>query len=292
METINDKLFYRDEHQNCFLYDSGDDPIIERIDKKRGDILHIKEHHNRVLFILKGKINFLHHNTSRVFEMSTFILLPRGCEYEMNIEEDVFLILLRLHHKINFCEHFPLEMLYQLNSTLTNKHPDIYPLKTKKIISGFLDSVMATISEGLKCKYFHEIKQRELYYYLRAYYSKDDLVAFFLPILNSDTDFAEKIYQKYESAKNIADLANYTHYSVSGFKKRFIKVFGTTPHDWIEKEKAKKIHYEINCTQKPFKEIASQYNFYSSSHFNRFCNKMYGMSPAILRKQTICNIIR
>ena len=292
MNTTEDELYYKDEHLNCFLYDSYENPIITYVDKTKGETFHVNENHNRIFFLLKGKISFLYASkTHTILEEGTFILLPRGCEYTMNIEEDSSILIVNMHYKVNFCEHFPLEILYKLNKNMKINHSTLHPLKINKLISIYLSNVTATVSAGLRCVYFHEIKQRELFYYLRAYYPKPDLAAFFAPILNDDTDFAELIYQNYESAKSLSDLAEATHYSVSGFKKRFLKVFGISPHTWIEKEKAKKIHFEINCTQKPFKEISAKYNFYSLSHFNGFCRKMYGMSPSTLRKSTECTLL-
>ena len=291
MNTVIDKLYYAEEHTSCFLYDSGNDPIITRIDKTEGEVLQVNATHNKIFFLLKGKIKFLYGNTYSIFGEGNFILLPRGCEYTMNVEKDTSIIVVNVHYKINFCEHFPLEMLSKLYKNLKQEQLTLHPLKTNQLVSAYLDNISTTISAGLKCKYFHEIKQRELFYYLRAYYPKKDLAAFFAPILNDDTDFAELIYQNYESAKDLADLAAVTHYSLSGFKKRFAKVFGIAPYQWIEQEKAKKIHYDINCTQKSIKEIAMKYHFYSSSHFNSFCKKMYGMSPVMLRKKTECQIL-
>ena len=285
---MNEELLYKEEHTSCFMYEGHDDPTITHVCKEKGDVLEVNENYNRVFFLLKGEINFIYENTYIVFKEGTFILLPRGCKYTMNIKEDASIIIVNVHYNISFCEHFTLKILHQLNKHLLPDNSLIYPLKINTVLSIYLSNIAATIAAGLKCSYFHEIKQRELFYYLRAYYCKNELAAFFLPMLNDDMDFAEQIYQNYASAKNIVELANGTNYSISGFKKRFVKVFGISPYHWMEKEKAKKIHHEINCTHKTFKEIFLEYDFCSASHFNTFCKKMYGVSPAALRKNTMC----
>ena len=284
------KLYYADEHTNCFLYDNHEDAVITQVSKKKGTVYEFEEKQNRVFFLLKGKINFMFGRTYTVFQEGTFILFPRGCKFKMNIEKDASMLLITMHYKINFCEHFPLEMLNKLNEQYQIKNTKMYPLKINQMLYLFLDNISAAMSSGLKCSYLHELKQREMLYYFRAYYCKRDLVSFFSPILNDDSHFAEVIYQNYETIKNISELAKITNYSISGFKKQFVKVFGVAPHQWIDREKAKKIHYEINCTQKTFKEILSDFNFYSASHFNAFCKRMFGMSPSNLRKTTICAV--
>lgn len=287
-----DELLYKEEHTNCFLYDNAmEDSLLAIVEKTKGEKLEINERFNRIIFLLKGKVNFLYGSSYTALESGSFILLPRGCEYTLNLQEDSTFIIVHVHHNINFCEHFSLVMLHQLNKNFKNNLTTIHPLKINALIASYLQNIYTTHTAGLKCKFFHDLKQRELLYYLRAYYPKNELMYFFAPMLNENTDFVETIYQNYESAKSITDLADITHYSLSGFKKRFNKVFGMAPHTWIEKEKSKRIHHEINCTQKSFKEIALKYNFYSSSHFTRFCTKMYGMSPAILREKTRCAIL-
>jgi len=138
----------------------------------------------------------------------------------------------------------------------------------------------------LKCEYFQTLKQKELFFYLRAFYSKTDLASFFAPILSRDTQFAKTIFNNYEKANNLGELADLTHLSLSGFKRRFMETFGMAPQHWLDKEKAKKVYYEINCTQRPFQEISEEFNFSSAPHFNKFCQRMFGMAPGALRENT------
>jgi AraC-like DNA-binding protein len=110
-------------------------------------------------------------------------------------------------------------------------------------------------------------------------------------MLSNNIVFSNLIYQNYGSAKNIGELAEITNYSMSGFKKKFAKVFGVSPAVWVKREKAKKIYYEINCSLKTFKEISNEYNFSSPAQFNKFCKKMYNMPPGTLRKNNKKNIL-
>jgi AraC-like DNA-binding protein len=164
-----------------------------------------------------------------------------------------------------------------------------HPLKTNKVISNYLELLLESLNDGLSCDYFHKIKQKELFYYLRAYYPKKELSAFFSPMLNGDIHFSQLVFKNYDSVKNLGELAKIANYSLSGFKKRFTKVFGMSPQRWIENEKAKKIRYEINCTHKSFKEISVEFNFSSPSHFDSFCKRVFGMSPGKLRENAKYN---
>jgi AraC-like DNA-binding protein len=173
-------------------------------------------------------------------------------------------------------------MLYKLNKDI-KLDTSPYQLKMNSVINNFLNVLVCTIEDGLKCAYLHELKQKELLYYMRAYYPKKDLFAFFAPILSDDIVFSELIYKNLDKVKTISELAEIVNYSVSGFKKRFLKVFGASPYQWILKQKAKKIYYEINCSQKSFKEISMEFEFSSSAHFDKFCKKEFGVSPGTIR---------
>ena len=283
--NTNNEIFCPHEQNclKCFKYITSDDTVFTFIQRNAGGQLHFYSNHNRVLFMVEGKGNLLCNNNLNKIESGSMILIPHKSDYSITVTEDSFMVIVNLHPRFNFCEHFSLQNLYH-HRKQPQLSTDFYPLQNHVAITLFLQNIIMQISAGMKCKYFHEMKQQELFFYFRSYYSENELFNFFSPILNDDTNFAEVIYQNYESVKTLNDLANITHYSVSGFKKRFQKVFGMSPQLWIRKEKAKKIYKEIINTHKPFKEISIQYHFCSISHFNRFCKQMYGISPAKLRR--------
>jgi len=271
------------------MYDTQKDSIIRYLEKEKGEKISFKSTHNQLFFLLKGEIKYnFEYKINKIFNAGTFLLLPRESNCVMEVEEESQLVIVTMHHEINFCAHFPLIMLSERNLSQEKTTNDslLHLLETNEMIDDWLKSVVKSISTGFKCAYFQELKQKEMLYYLRAFYSKEDLYVFFSPILNNDTAFADLIHQNYESIKNINELAEITRYSLSGFKRKFGKVFGMPPAVWIKRKKAKKIFHEINCTVKPFKEIAIEYNFSSPAHFDKFCKKMYNMSPGTLREST------
>ena len=241
---------------------------------------------DQIFFLLKGKIIFSYeYHVNNVLEEGTFVLFLSRYNYKIIAEEDSSVIIVSMRDETNFYSHFLLEILQNLTNNIVPENPAYpYPLKINETIFNFLDNLVKTISGGMSSKYFYGLKQKELLHYLWTYYSKKDLAIFCAPILNNDIQFAKKIYEKYESAKSIEELAALLNYSVSGFKKRFVKVFGIPPYNWMRKEKAKKIYYDINHTQKTLKEISNESGFSSMAHFNKFCKTMFGMSPSMLRR--------
>jgi AraC-like DNA-binding protein len=270
------------EHLNCYLYDNNKDPIIQSFDLEKNELFITAGTYNQVIFLLRGNVTFSYGKYLNIdLNEGSFLLIPHGFKSAIKIRDDSTIIIVNLL-KINFCNHFSLEMLYKLNKDIKmDTYP--YPLKINSVIRNYLNNLVDTMSDGLKCAYLHELKQKELLYYMRAYYPKKDLFSFFVPILSDDIVFSELIYKNLDKIKTITELADIVNYSVSGFKKRFVKVFGVSPYHWILKEKAKKIYYEINCSQKSFKEISIEFDFSSSAHFDKFCKKEFGMSPGVIR---------
>lgn len=284
------ELLNQPEHFGCFVYDNHGQPLINCVTKRKGEKLKLNHRTNRIVFLLNGKMTYSFNTmVNEVFKPSTFRLFPSSYDVLVHIEEDSTVLYVNMPSKINFCDHFSLEMLYKLNTGIEN-YTDSYPLKMNEVIYDYLKSIQSAVDDGLKCSYYHELKQKELLFYLRAYYPKDDLLAFFAPMLSSDISFSELIFNSLDSVSTIEQLAKITNYSLSGFKKRFLKVFGMPPYKWFAREKAKRIYHTINCTTKTFKEIADEFDFSSSAHFTTFCKRLFGHSPKEIREQNINNL--
>ncbi|MDR1984277.1 MAG: AraC family transcriptional regulator [Prevotellaceae bacterium] len=286
-----EQLLNKKEHLECYMYDNKDDSIIKYINKSKGEICIANGDANQIIFLIKGKItfsygNYLHQN----FTEGTFMLFPQRYKCVLKFETDSVIVVFNMGNKVDFCKHFSLETLSSINKNIAASS-ELHPLQVNKIISHYLDNLIKSEIAGLKCLFFHELKLKELFFYLRIYYPKKDLFSFFAPILNDDFVFSELIYSNFDKIKNVGELAAITDYSLSGFKKRFIRIFRISPYQWIMKEKAKKIYHEINCTQKSFKEISGEYGFSSPAHFDKFCKQQFGTSPGTIRHNNKANIL-
>jgi len=278
-------ILYTKEHTGCCLYDKTD--IVQDIKSSKGEELCLNGC-TKILFLLKGKVLCNIDGDINTLEEKSFVLLPNSCKRIIQVEEDAEMVTIGLYKKMNFCNLFSIEMLYALKKgKICN---NIHCLKINEVLIDFLHCLIKTDYDGLRCEYFLKLKQKEVLYYLRAYYSKQDLFYFFAPVLNGDVGFADLIYKNYTPEINIQKLADKTNYSLSGFKSKFTKVFGISPYKWLKREKAKSIHYDINCTKTTFKEISFQYGFSSQAHFSEFCKNVFGCSPSAMRTESASRI--
>lgn len=130
---------------------------------------------------------------------------------------------------------------------------------------------------------FAAIKIREFFYLVAMSYSEKDRQRFFESLDPQQQDFAAFIYRNYKRACSVRELAAMSSYSLSGFEKRFHKVFAQTASSWIATRKAMDIYTQICDTAKPFKVLSLEYGFSCQAHFNRFCRKHLGQAPGMIR---------
>jgi len=277
-------------HLGCFNYSRDKEmPLLEIRHYKGGTVYQIVTKSNEIVVVLTGTLCFSFGKTfSRQVAEKSIIILPvkHNCMIEMI--EDTTLIIFRLDIAPSFCDHFSFETLHREKQRSKGKEKkDTHILHANNVIISYLNHLIVILNDGLYCSYLLEIKLREFLYILRYYYSMEELKAFFAPILSNDFKFLTLVRKNYEPTLTISDLAKRTHYSISGFEKRFKRVFGVSPSQWIQSQKAQAIYHEINCSTKTFAELGYEFGFSSPSHFNNFCKKMFNETPGNIRKKTI-----
>jgi AraC-like DNA-binding protein len=157
-------------------------------------------------------------------------------------------------------------------------------LKFRGRINEFSALIVGYLADRITDASLYEILKKQLFILLRLYYTSDELAAFFDTVIGKDLVFKDFILKNCLKTHSLDELAQLSNYSVSGFKKRFLRCFDSPPHRWILQYKAKLILHEIQSSSKPFKEIAAQYGFCSQTYFHAFCSKHFGCSARTIRK--------
>ena len=276
------ELLYKEEHFSCFNY-SHKSPLIEVLEKKQGEVFELSTNRNSIIFILRGQIKIsagLINN--KVIEKERMFVHPGRFKGNIEVEENTTVIMMDLSTNLSFCEHFSIERLF--NENKNEMKDDIFSLDINEMTEAFLNLLERYIKDGLRCVYFFELKLKEFLYILRAYYPKEELQLFFRPILNKDMKFCTLVLENAGKAKTVKELAELSNYSLSGFEKRFKKVFDISASKWMEQNKARAIYHEINCSNKTITEIAYDFEF-SPPHFNDYCKRIFKKTPKQLRKE-------
>lgn len=280
------ELLYPYEHLSCFNYEKGSRPVFEKLSVKKGHKWKVFSEDNLIIFSLEGSFNFSFGGyLDRVISKGKMMILPASSQLSGCAVEDSILVVIRLLETKQLCDCYSLDMLLPEKSD--DFVPELYYLDVNERLSSFLSFMDECVEDGLKCNFYLDLKVKELFFLLRAYYPKVELFEFFYLLLSRDVSFSDQVLKNYYKAKTVQELADTLHYSLSGFQKRFKKVFGVSAYHWMKEERSKSIYHEINSTQKSFKEISDDHGFSSPSHFNDFCKANFGATPGKIRQNKL-----
>ena len=281
------------EHLNCFNYDNSKRPRIEVINYTKGEKADVTVNTNEIVFILKGKVKYTIHPYSE-YSLKRGEMLFLTIEYRsvrLSVESDTSMVILQLYNPIKLCESYFVERLFDPKETniaeIYDRQDELKTLPINPRMRYFINGIIDCVEDGIKCKYFFDMKIREFFLMLRAYYTKSDIRMFLSPILSNDTAFSEYVKNNRNKFPTVIALAKSMHLTQRQFALRFKKVFGCAPYGWMKEGRTKSIHYEITATRKPIKQIAFECGFGSIAQFTRFCKKELGMPPVELRSKIV-----
>ncbi len=285
-------LMYKEENSPCFQYQSNNNQEIEYIVRQKGSQFSLFNEINKIVFVVKGSISvsFGSHVKEHI-NTGYFFFVPAKCQYNSIVQEDTEAMVFQMNMDLHFCDYFSFEMLLNLE-VVPKKTSKLTTLKINTFLERYIETLNHYLNDGLGCFYLLEIKQKELLFLLKTYYSKEELYHFFDPVLTSDIQFSSKVYEHCDNVKSSTELAAIMNYSLSGFEKRFKRVFGIPAYRWLKARKARSIFHEISCTKKTFAEIAFEYGFSSASYFNDFCKANFNRTPGEIRNQIVFPCIK
>lgn len=103
-----------------------------------------------------------------------------------------------------------------------------------------------------------------------------------LPRLVPVLDWIDEHISEYDFT--IADLAEQVHLSETQFRRLFHRVFGTSPVQFVRKQRIERACSLLRRTTLPIKQIAADCGFAEDAFFSRVFRKATGTSPAAYRK--------
>jgi hypothetical protein len=124
-------------------------------------------------------------------------------DFKILAKTDTYFVVNYFNKPIDFCEKAALESL----SSIVGDKPHQPVLKVKPPLKPFLSSLIFYMEESVFCKHFHEIKQKELFFILRYFYTKSEIAGLFAPIISNNLDFKRVVLSNYHGANSVKELA-------------------------------------------------------------------------------------
>ena len=283
------KLFYLAEHLDCPNYDKEEHSAVQEKNIKEEESWQLQTLTDKLLFVLDGKVEYSTLQQRSICVAGGMILfLPAGQGIHFRGLTKAHILVIRLYKRIQLCDCFRLEDLQQAAQTpeedARNKQESPFLLRANAVVRKYLDMLILCHREGLRCRYYNELKIRELLFIFRAFYQKKELLRFFYPAITGDTTFSQFVMANFSKYDSLAQMAAAMNYTVSGFEKRFRRVFGCSPYQWKMRREAEEAFHQISTSNISIKQISDTFGFNSPSAFNNFIKKHFGKTPGEIRQ--------
>ena len=273
---------------SCGLLDKSDKPMIEvvRIAKENGMKLEGRTH--EVVFIREGRIRLIPRDLPE-FEgtKGQILFLPAAGHYSLYTPSGTTLVVFRIDETTGLCGSFSMEKLYKTQTGATNSHipktPGFGVLEIHTRIWNFLDEITERLADGIKSDIYFDLKIREFFFLLKAYYTTGEIAGFLYLILSPDTAFSEYVRLYRHKFRNVEEMADSMHMTPRQFSAKFKKAFNGTPYKWMKQARAKLIRQQLINTDKPVKLVALENGFSDMAQFTKFCKKELGKTPTQLK---------
>ena len=93
------------------------------------------------------------------------------------------------------------------------------------------------------------------------------------------------VYSNIFSDISVEEIAKRCNRSLTSFKKEFFRIYGTSPHQWLIRQRLIHARLLLISTDKAIAEIGTACAFPNTSHFIKLFRKQYGMTPATYRNR-------
>jgi AraC-like DNA-binding protein len=277
------------EHLLCYDYDNGERPTVENRTIEKNTVWEIETEMNKLIFLLAGKAGTEVGDFERKeVNKGYFWFVPAGQSLKIDAAKNAQVLILRFSSNMPLCDCYIMEQLYnEFRNAREGEALDVgqlHPCVIRPLLWACLRGLYTTTMDGLCCRSFFQVKVREVFFLLRAYYPKRELYGVFHPLLTADILFSDRVknsWKKYPTIEELARSMNLTH---SGFYKRFVAVFGKAPLEWITEEKKIAVYKDIVSNELTLKQVAAKWNFSSSSHMATWCKQHFGKLPSQIKK--------
>ena len=265
------KYFFAESHSVFLLADVQSK---ETIDLDDAD-------YNHIIVVLEGSFRINLDEYSNVFRKGEIVFIPGNSQLKIESLEKSRLLAGTFEMPDEICTMQTMKALSKLKSEVKytfSSVPVIAPMQQ------YIDLLVMYLESGIKCAHLHKIKEEEFFLVFRWFYTQEEFITLFHPIIGEAPDFRSIVIKNYKQSKTVDELARNIGMSRSNFDTKFKETFGVPPKQWMLKRKAQSIRYYMSKPNITISDVIREYDFGSFAQFNRFCKQQFGQSPSQLLK--------
>lgn len=271
-------LLYIGEHLTCnhYMADIGTGWIYQELDSGE-QIMYESARNNHLLFFLEGSCMLTCNQfVNREFKAGEIVLLPRMAAIAGKVISPLKFVDMAFTVPLSGCDKLTLQTYRPLCEQLTY---DFQPIEIRYPLSAFLDLLVYCFRNGMNCAHLHELKHREVFFYFRGFYTKEEVATLFYPIIAKSFDFREFVYDNAPKCTSLAQLIEMSNMSQRSFHRKFTAEFNVAPRDWMMKQICQRIIHDLTQPNITIKDIIDRFDFASAASFNRFCQRYFQLTP-------------
>jgi AraC-like DNA-binding protein len=274
--------FYLDEHLACHNYISDLNIGFTHYHISKGEY-YVSSHANNhyLFFFVKGDSTLSFESQEYDVKENTIGFFPIASKYKIYAKTDVEVIVHYFDKPIDLYEQAALEKL----TPYVNKESYTPVMKLKLPLKTFLNSLLFYLNNSVSGEHYYELKQKELFFILLRFYTKEEVAALFAPIICQNLDFRNVILKNYMNVQSVKELARICNHSLSSFNRKFKINFNESPYKWMQNKRLKYIVKELENKDISLGEIIDEFKFSSPAHFTFYCKKHLNVTPSQFRKQ-------
>jgi AraC-like DNA-binding protein len=230
-----------------------------------------------LIFMLEGNALTTYNEFKNVpVEQSEFVFFPKLSNAMITTTSPCRMVVFSFFALKTSCEKHAFQSYWRLFPNIDHQ---FIPLPFRTPLIEFFDLLVLYLQMNIGYTHLHEIKHQELFLILHTQYPKEELANLFYPIIGKSFDFRTLIMDNYLKIRHIDELAHLSGMGRTNFDNKFKEEFGTSPHQWILKQKAKHVRSSLSEPDSTFSDVMRKYNFNSATHFTRFCKQQFGCTP-------------
>lgn len=236
-----------------------------------------------LLFLISGKKHILVGDEEFYYDNSSCLFFKAGNYLSTVIDKDDFpyqsLLIFFDTKTLNGFMHKFQDSFDSQKAINTPKH--YLSMNSDSYIDNFKNSVISLLSESKHISSaFQKIKFEEIMFYLFEQHGKS-LVTFYNQKINPKTlDFFKLVVDSNSDGNiSIDEMAFLCHMSRSTFKRTFMKVYGTSPGQWLREKRLDRSAFLLNVERTTPSEVYILVGFSSLSSFIQSFKKRFGVTP-------------
>ena len=168
-----------------------------------------------VLLVLYGRVDISVNGAERVSAgAGTVVLLPADCYYVLTAREEAHLLAYAVEELLEMWEGEPLSGEVPSEGGIVGR---LSVLEMNERLWEYALTVSEYLFDGISSPRFMRMKAFEFMHLLQFYYARDELAAFFSPLLDEDMDFTRIVMDNWSRVRSKAELAAIAGLSTSRF---------------------------------------------------------------------------